>query len=263
MHKKNVIFSVCFLFSLSMLNVSVVNADKHTFRDEVIVTDRPDFTEATETIDSNHYQLELGYTFFKNKDGGVNTTEQTVPEILTRIGLTDNTEARLVFIGYESSEVGEIRSEDVSDLGIGFKHRLFEQEGYLPSFSSIFELYVPTSNETKEIETVFKFLWSYDLGRYYLAGNHNFSSLEGEQERYLEYANSVTFGFGVTDKIGTYIEYFGLYPVDNVIEPAESFVNGGFTYLVNNDLQLDVRTGFGLNSAAIDNFVGFGLSFRR
>ncbi len=253
---KKIIFILIFISTVT----SISNAE---FRDETIVTDRPDFTEASETIDAGHYQIEAGYTFFNNDDDGQSSREHTLPEILTRIGLDDNTELRLLFTGYERSDAAGLRFEGVSDFGIGFKHRVSEQDGYLPDFSLIGELFIPTSEDSDELSTVFKFIWSYDLDRFYLAGNINLSALEGEEERFLEYANSVTFGFGLSDSVGTYIEYFGLYPVDDVVEPSQSLVNGGFTYLVNNDLQLDIRAGFGLNSAAVDSFYGLGFSYRR
>jgi hypothetical protein len=38
-------------------------------------------------------------------------------------------------------------------------------------------------------------------------------------------------------------------------------VNGGFTYLVNDNFQLDLTGGFGLNDEAPDNFISCGASF--
>ena len=253
---KKIIFTLIFILAL----ISVANAE---FNDETIVTDRPDFTESSHTINSGHYQIEAGYTFLNNDDNGESSREHTLPEILTRIGLTDKTELRLLFTGYERSDVEGSRSEGVSDFGIGFKHRIYKQEGYLPDISTIGELFIPTSEDSDELSVGFKFIWSYDLERFSLAGNINFSALEGEEERFLEYANSVALGFSLSDRIGTYVEYFGLYPVDDVVEPSQSLLNGGFTYLVNNDLQLDIRAGFGLNSAAADGFYGLGFSYRR
>jgi hypothetical protein len=42
----------------------------------------------------------------------------------------------------------------------------------------------------------------------------------------------------------------------------EHYLNGGLTYLINNDVQFDVRVGWGLNEAAEDFFAGAGLSVR-
>ena len=45
-------------------------------------------------------------------------------------------------------------------------------------------------------------------------------------------------------------------------EPIDD-ADGGFTFLVNNNFQLDVRAGVGLNEAADDYFVGTGFAVRR
>ena len=53
-----------------------------------------------------------------------------------------------------------------------------------------------------------------------------------------------------------------LIPSGANIAHTEHYFNGGFTYLINNDVQFDVRAGTGLNNAADDFFVGTGLSIR-
>ncbi len=61
-----------------------------------IVTDRPDFTEASSTVGKGRIQLEAGYTFIRDRSGGVTTTSHSYPEALFRIGaLADWLEFRL------------------------------------------------------------------------------------------------------------------------------------------------------------------------
>jgi len=43
---------------------------------------------------------------------------------------------------------------------------------------------------------------------------------------------------------------------------VEHYGNGGFTVLLNDDIQWDIRAGVGLNDAADDYFLGTGLSIR-
>lgn len=69
-------------------------------------------------------------------------------------------------------------------------------------------------------------------------------------------------GYKLTEKWGTYIEYFGFVPASKD-GPNKSFFDGGFTYLVNDDLQLDARAGIGaFNGESPDYFVGIGMSWR-
>src|SRR5262245_38321981 len=49
---------------------------------EPLVTDRPDFTEASVTVGYGVAQLETGYTFFHDSEGGDRTRSHSFPETL-------------------------------------------------------------------------------------------------------------------------------------------------------------------------------------
>lgn len=68
--------------------------------------------------------------------------------------------------------------------------------------------------------------------------------------------------FSLTDRLGAYTEYFGFYPSGADTVAPEHFFNGGFSYLISNDIQWDIRAGTGLNTEADDFLVGTGLSIR-
>jgi len=61
---------------------------------------------------------------------------------------------------------------------------------------------------------------------------------------------------------GAYTEWFAVFPDSADTQQTEHYFNGGFTYLISNDIQWDVRAGTGLNDAADDFFVGTGVSIR-
>jgi hypothetical protein len=67
----------------------------------------------------------------------------------------------------------------------------------------------------------------------------------------------------LAERTRSFVEYFGLYYDGLAGDGPEHYLDGGFTYLVNNDLQLDLRAGKGLSDAADDFFTGVGLSVRR
>ncbi|RIL03022.1 MAG: hypothetical protein DCC75_13110 [Proteobacteria bacterium] len=227
-------------------------------------TDRPDFTEGTQTMQPGHLQVESGYTYTSDDDGG-DLDEHVLPELLLRIGVIDDLEFRLAWEGYISSKVDGHTDDGLSDFSVGFKHRMYQQAGHIPDFSFIGELSLPAgSSELSSDEVVpeVKFLWGYGFERFDLAGNLNFSGPIGEEGRYFEVANSETIGFDLTESIGAYIEYFGIYPAEDAIETTEHYLNGGFTYAATDSLQLDLRAGFGMNDAAADFFTGVGLALR-
>ena len=47
------------------------------------------------------------------------------------------------------------------------------------------------------------------------------------------------------------------------MNPTEHYADGGFTVLMNNNLQFDIRAGVGLNEDADDVFTGAGFAIRR
>ena len=58
--------------------------------DEPLVTDRPDFTEASSTVGLGVAQLEFGYTYSFDNDGTDQTTGHSIGEPLLRYGILAN-----------------------------------------------------------------------------------------------------------------------------------------------------------------------------
>lgn len=243
--------------------------------DEPLVTDRPDFTESTETVPAGHLQLESGYTFTYNREGGTRTTDHTAPEMLWRIGLSDHVELRVGWDGYTYTDSlfrggvgGDSRKrafQDANDLSLGLKVKLFEQEGWRPHFGIIAAVTVPTGaggGTSGDVDPEIVFLWAYDLSENTaIAGNVGIAVPTEDSHRFVQTTASLAYAFALTEKWGAYAEYFGIYPSSDSGHDAH-FFNAGFTYLVNKDFQLDVRVGLGLNEEAGDFFTGVGLSKR-
>ena len=79
---------------------------------------------------------------------------------------------------------------------------------------------------------------------------------------FVRYAQSWTVAYSLTEELGAYTEWFALIPTGADTALPQHFFNGGFTYLLSDDVQFDIRAGVGLNDAAEDYFVGTGLSIR-
>ncbi len=242
---------------------------------EPLVTDRPDFTESTETIPAGHVQLESGYTFTLNDDDGLRTQNHTAPEGLLRVGLTENLELRLGWEGYawtrdrtsatEDSDGETFRTDNANDATIGLKWKLFEQDGWRPHFGLIFETSVPSGNgdaTTNDADPAVKLLWAYDLAEgFSLSGNVNLAIPTENGSRFLQTAASISLAVALDDRWGIYSEYYGFFNNAHHADAAH-YLNGGVTFLVHNNLQLDWRAGFGLNDEADDFFTGVGFVIR-
>jgi hypothetical protein len=223
-------------------------------------------------------QLESGYTYTYNDDDGVRTSNQTVPEFLLRIGLIEDWELRVGWIGAsltenlfkERNDAGRLvnrqtHDDGATDMTVGFKWHLWDQKGALPGFGVIGELSLPTGTDNVsagDVEPQVKLLWAYDItDDWSVAGNINMAVVNGENGQFFQPAASITTGYAITDWWGTYVEYYGFYPNEKDSDCAH-YLNGGFTFLITDYLQWDVRVGMGLNEEADDFFTGTGFALR-
>jgi hypothetical protein len=251
--------------------------------EDPIATDRPDFTEASSIVPLGMLQLESGYTFIYDDDNasGVLTRSHSAPEILLRYGATELFELRLVwnYVWERSIEAGMATDSDgAEDVTLGTKVFLLTQEEWIPEASIVFHIVAPTgaeafSNRNAEFET--NLLYGWDLPYDWSLGASTGYSTATEiqlllvgplasevEDRHNVFHQSVTIGAPWTDELRSYLEYFGLYFDGLSGGRPEHYVDGGFTYLLNNDTQLDIRAGHGLSSTADDFFAGVGFSVR-
>jgi len=253
-------------------------AEPSTPLDEPLVTDRPDFTESTKTIPAGHLQIEAGYTLTYNRDAGVRTKTHTFPETLLRVGVAEDLELRIAWEGWTRSEdkfrerndVGRrVSTSDVttggSDLSLGIKYHVCDQDGFRPDFGVIVAMDLPAGHDSRtsgDVDPFVGLLWAYDLTEdTSIAGNFNIAAPTDGGSRYVETSASLSLGYALTDELGAYVEYFGFYPAGAHQSDAH-FINGGLTYQFTNNFQVDVRLGTGLNDESDDLFAGIGFSYR-
>ncbi|MFN0195572.1 MAG: transporter [Planctomycetaceae bacterium] len=239
--------------------------------DEPLATDRPDFTEASSTVGLGVLQIEMGYTFSQDKDTGGRVRNHSFGEPLFRYGILDDwLEVRLaVFPVSEDSTTTGIRRKTtgVEDIYVGLKLGLTEQRGWLPEMALVPQMTVPSgSNQFSNNETLAGVNWLYgwdisdDLST---AGSTQFNrTLDDTGEAYVEFAQSWTISYGLTEQLSAFTEWFAFFPNGADTVRVEHYFDGGLTFLLTNNVQWDVRAGIGLNDAADDFFVGTGLSIR-
>ena len=256
-----------------------------------IQTDRPDFTEASTTVGRGRIQLESGYTFVLEREGDVDVSTHSYPEMLWRVGLfAEWFEFRIGqnFIAERSRGAdGSLSTLDgAEDTYLGVKLALTEQSGWLPEMAIVPQMTVPTGvNGITAEETLpgVNWLYGWDVTEHFAMGGStqinraagvalipappafgNAPLLSSIEHSYLEFAQSWTLNYGLSDNLGAYTEWFVIVPhssLDPEIGP-EHYLNGGFTYLLADNVQLDIRSGFGLNREADNFFGGAGFSFR-
>jgi hypothetical protein len=248
-----------------------------------IATDRPDFTEASSTVGLGRVQLEVGYTFVRDREGGERLRAHSYPEALLRIGLfAEWFELRLAQNLLEERTIapdGDTSIIGADDLYVGFKLALTEQKAFMPEMALVVQATLPTAKDpitAHQIQPGFNWLYGWDVipGRLAVAGSTQFNQRASVlllpdtdsrfEHAFSELAQSFTINYGLTDQLGGYTEWFMIAPHRSLDPHArtEHYFNGGFTYKVFPNLQLDVRAGIGLNRQAADFFCGSGFGAR-
>ncbi len=240
-----------------------------------LITDRPDFTESPVAVAPGLFQLEGGYTF--SKDAGEDT--HTLGEILLRIGILQRLEARIGLNSFVvSTEPGEpgggpstsqrrsVRGLD--DVTLAVKVELLRpapSSPGIPRLGIIAGTSLPTGRSdfgADGLQPGVLLAAAWELtGRLGLGTNFGYAYLEDEAGRFDELSGSVAFGFSLTERLGTFAEYFGTFPVGSGRE-SDNSADAGVTYLLGPNLQLDMRVGLGLGGPRPNYFLGAGASWR-
>lgn len=233
--------------------------------DEPLVTDRPDFTEASSTVGRGVAQLEMGYTYVSD-DGG-DSHAHSYPETLLRVGLlADWLEARIAY-NHGTVNTSGVSVTGSEDLYVGAKIGLTPQDGFFPEMALMPQASLPTGSDglsDEEILPGVNWLYGWDLcDTISTGGSSQFNkTIDDSGDSYVEFAQSWTIGYSLTDRLGAYTEWFAFFPSGAVDAKPEHYFDGGFTYRICDDIQWDIRGGVGANDAADDYFVGTGLSIR-
>lgn len=260
-----------------MLDDKKSDDEKSTDADkpERLVSDRPDFTEASTTVGRGHVQLEVGYTFIQDRANGVRAVIHSHPEALLRIGLfADWFELRLgqnVFVERTKTGRATEQASGLQDFYLGTKLALSEQKKYLPETAIIFQTLVPTGADAftnKQLLPGFNYLCSWDVIEDCLSmgGSVGLNRVRGDDGHFHGLANgSFTVGYTLTANLTAYTEVFGLVPTSATAADTGPvyYFNGGFQYFLSEDFAIDVRAGVGLNRRADDFFTGIGFVYRR
>ncbi len=236
---------------------------------EPLSTDRPGQSNSPTVVAPGSIQLEGGLTFERETNSGdPNTNTLIVPSALLRVGVLSFLEARVFADGfiYEDRKHDNDRSSG-SDLTLAARARLFDQKGIRPATALDFDLSIPTGSDavtSDGVDPSGTILLDWNLSERFGAlvnlGLGSTSLGKGDSRRAFQVEPTFSLNTSITERAGAFIEYYATISDEGVAD--EHGLDGGFTWLVNDDLQLDLSAGAGLNHAAPDFYVAMGASWR-
>ena len=246
---------------IAVFGATVVGSAK-----EPLVTDRPDFTESSNTVGSGVFQLEGGVSFTKFRNG---TKVTTVGEILARWGVAENLELRFQLPTYSWERSGGSDGTGFLDSGIGLKYELAQGRGggFIGGMeaSLIASTTMPTGTSdsaSSQWQPAAVIAASWELGRSVgIGSNLGIARPADDENRYTSLWVSVALGVGLTEAASVFFELYG-FNREEERGPSTATIQVGYVYLVSPDFQLDARVGRRLTDRGVDFLIGAGLSWR-
>jgi hypothetical protein len=226
-----------------------------------------------------YLQLELGYTYTEDSEAGTLTRDHAFAQTNFRVGLLDNLEFRTLWSGYSLTETEfdttsrwagrHIRATDhddgAGDITLGLRTQLLKNDGLVPDLTFLTDLSIPLGSSSKtagdvvpDVRLAYGWALTEKLRLYGVAVA---AAPVADGDRFFQAAGSAGLSYAWTDRFGTFLEYYGIFPGGKE-EDCSHNLDGGFAVLLSDSCQLDFSAGVGLNEQAPDYFVGVGISFR-
>lgn len=223
-----------------------------------IEADRPDQTETPAIVPSGMFQVEIGFTYQKKSS---EYKVFSLPSLLWKYGVNENFELRLI-TEFNYEKFYKETQSGFSSVLIGFKAKLSDEKGIVPKTSFIAHISLPNVASTKYknnfIAPEFRFAMQHTLSdKFALSYNLGFE-WDGATPA-SSFVYTMTTGYSINQKLGCYAEIFGHAPQN---QTAYHNLDGGLTYLINNNFMLDLSSGVRITDNAPDHYLSLGCSFR-
>ncbi len=211
-----------------------------------IITDRPSQTVSPLIIKTGYVQIETGIS-----------TEEIQSKInsLVRIGILNGVEVRINSNYIINDEISFQKKSSFGDFELGSKFTILEMDQINTNISFLTYLSIPTAPEVfsnNEYGFLNKLLVSHNLTSDsqvgYNIGYNKFTNYDGL------YVYSLLYG----KTLGSFSIFFELFGNSNSDTSNFNF-DSGLTYLIDNDKQLDLSIGKGLNNDLFFLKLGFSI----
>ena len=267
--KKKIFLIILLIFTNTL---SQENTNKKTL--PPISTDRPDNSDSPYTISKNTFQFETGVNYVSENPLGLSIKTLTINTGLFRYGFLDNLELRIGYDfidekkNYSYSSTNDYKTFKISEssnglnpLLLGFKFLIQNESKGNPGIGFVSNLYLPFSAskdlKPKNTGADFKFALSHSLNKTHNI-SYNIGVQWGNTEYFLDYIYSLVYGISIKDRLGLFFEVYGYIPEKS---NSNNYWDSGITYLINNNSQIDMSIGSGIESDQLI-YLNFGFSQR-
>lgn len=253
----------------------LIAADSHTLFNPVpkeqmreLSTDRPDTTESPYTVDAGHFQAELEPVSWSRDRSEGKITHSISSSYNLKAGLTTWSDLQVTGELWRRETVSDDSISGIGDMDIRLKLNMWGNDEGDTAFALMPFVTLPTHDQDFGEERDVTGGLIAPLGLTLPAGWSAALMLELDVVRNaaddgytVVWVQSATASHAIAGDVGGFMELVVVSPTEDE-SPGEAYANGGLTWGVNADLQLDCGTNIGLTQASEDLRLFAGVSFR-
>ena len=148
----------------------------------------------------------------------------------------------------------------------GVKVRATDQSGWIPRSAVIVQGFTPTDGSAEASTTTellaayvvgweFRNRWKFDTALRYVTATE-------VSDRFNQWAPSAVVRVPLGERWAVHGEYFGIVTTEKARNSSRHYFSPGIHYLVNPDLEVGIRLGWGLNDQSARFFTNAGFGWR-
>jgi len=220
---------------------------------QTIDTNRPGFSYTPSVVEPRQWQLETGLNHSRPDDDS-RTTSLPVAEL--RFGVADQIEVFFSSLSWSETKAAGSTASGLVDMAVGTKIRISNSEAKT-RMALLFQLSVPIGDEeftTDRWDPTAAFVWAHDSS-FPVAGTVKLSRYRDG----FQLDNGLKLPFSFADRHSGFIEWEANLPEDG---GSTHWLNGGYQWLIEDHVQLDLNAGLGLTDRTGDFRLGIGFSYR-
>lgn len=249
------------LFIITVLLYTGVNFQANAQNSETIQTDRPGQAIVPYTVGKNTIQGQHGIDYTHAEDNAI--TEGMLIDNVIKYGIGSNIELNTL-IDYQSTQTNTqpevTKQSGFSNVHVGFRVKLFDEKKILPAIGFQMRMKIPgiSKDYASKYTSPFMILTTNKSTTSGIGMTTNWTVSWNGNDGVPTGGYVINLSFPIYKKLSGYIENYG--QVYN--ETFETRYDGGFAYLLHNNLQLDLYGGYGSNHGVEDYFISTGISWR-
>jgi hypothetical protein len=232
---------------------------------DLISAERPGFTNGTDTVESGRFQYETGYLYQRQAGVAVNHLND---QGQLRLPFRPNAEFRVGLPAYYFASVHEGAATGFTDAGVSIKWRfLAEEPRRHPSLALIAGTSLPSGGpalRSSALQPQAAVEAQYNLSALYqLQGDVVAARANDNGKQFGQYAGAVNVTYNVSPTISPFLEVYRISALGANGAPGASYGDGGITYFLGHNIQLDLNAGVGLSHGVRgDHYFGAGFCER-